>query len=211
VPIFVDHKTGDIAVLNIWIQAIAALLLLPCSMQAQGGWSTFRSTAYAVAFDHPPSAKIRVMRFEGGDSLLILEIHSADSVMPTFGNLLGKGVIVHADLKLTKFDFDHAAVDWGFTKKAHHWLIRANPGVGPSTRATVIRKGRITILKGNQVFGQQSTEGFAEIARVPLQFVFLRGGPKGNIVMSVLYDSLATNTLTQIIKSMKVIDEKPVK
>jgi hypothetical protein len=169
-------------------------------------WRTVADSSHHLSFDCPVEASIESKRFSD-DPYLVLRVFCADSLYPSFGNLFGKKTILFAEFNCTKLSFPDAAADWGLTHDRKHYFIYANPGLGPSNRLRLVESRKSITLKGHQSIGQNSSEGYMEIASVPFAFVFVKGQRQRNVVMQVWYDSTASSTLDRIIQSFRVIEE----
>ena len=191
--------------MSVSVLFLATHLLQNPSLQFQ--WQRFADTSLHVSFEYPTAAKI-VRRVDMGG--LGLSVTCPDSIHPTIWDLLGQQTVLSAQIGVTRMHFDEAAKNVGLTKDTSGWSIYANPGSGPALGLDLINDRTVTTLKGFQAVGQNAfgdggVQVFAEIARVPYQFVFIQSSQGNNLSVQVWYDPLATETLQRILSSIRVL------
>lgn len=193
----------------LFISVLSLMLSHPFIQESnsQMQWKAVTDSTFHMGFDCPSNASVELQRPRYGVTSLRLRVFCPDTLRPSFGNLLGDKTILLADFDSTRHNFSDAAVDWGLEYHEKHWYIYADPASGPSNRLTLVESKNWIALKGRQSFGQNSSEGYAELASVPYAFVFVKGKTQPNVTAEVWYDSTASAIFDRIIQSIHIIEK----
>ena len=166
-------------------------------------WKTFTSQTYGISFAYPPNGKVAIGWPGTPDSVLVVEVPSADTASRSNRQT---DYLVRIWIKLTKNDFVQAATDWQFVKSDSNWYIYSDASEEDSAKVAVINDDHFVGLRGYQTIGQWFVvPGFVPLWDQPIEFLYFPGGGNGNITLFARYDPVGSDILNHIIHSVKVI------